>query len=290
MEALLDIARGAGCAWSRTRRRASARPSAAGRSARSATRAASASTRRRTSPAARAARSRRATRSSRSARRSCARRAPTARPSSAARWTSTPGSPKAAATCCRTCSRRSSTRSSTSSPRSRRGARAVAARYRAGLADWADARRRAPARRLPEREPQPPHLLPAVPGRRRARDACWPRSARAACWRRSTTCRCTRRPTGEASAADAGRCRSPTAWRRTLLRLPLHPRLADGDVDRVIEAVRRRGGLSAGDAAPPEPGARLLQRGGAPRGRASPRSGTRSSTPASRSRSSSSTT
>ena len=232
------------CGWSRTRPRAWA-PRWRGRAARapSATPAASASTRRRTSPAARAAPSSSPTPSWRAGPRSSARRAPTAPPSSGARWTSTPGWPRAAATCSPTSWPRSSTPSSTSSPRSRRGARrSWRATARASRAGRPRSGRPAAARAAGARA-QPPHLLPALPRRRRA--ATRPSRALRA---RGVMASFHYVPLHSAPHGRRDRrrrrrrSRSPTGWRRTLLRLPLHPLLSDDDVEHVIEAVRRDGG------------------------------------------------
>ena len=128
--------------------------------------------------------------------------------------------------------------------------------------------RRAPAR--PScRSAEPNHhifylLYPdGAAARRGARARCGRRGS----WRRSTTCPCTRRPT--AAQLGAGRSRLPVTDRvaATLLRLPLHPRLTDGR----RRPGRRRGARDgvprvSGGRPAPEPRARLLQRGRAPRG------------------------
>ena len=117
---------------------------------------------------------------------------------------------------------------------------AVTARYRAGLQDWADARGvRLPAV-LPEREPNH-HIFYLL----------YPDAAR-----RDRTMAALRAEGVLATfhyvplhSSPHGRSLGPQPElpvtdrvASTLLRLPLHPRLSDGDVDRVVEAVRRAEG------------------------------------------------
>ena len=117
---------------------------------------------------------------------------------------------------------------------------AVTARYRAGLQDWADARGvRLPAV-LPEREPNH-HIFYLL----------YPDAAR-----RDRTLAALRAEGVLATfhyvplhSSPHGRSLGPQPElpvtdrvASTLLRLPLHPRLSDGDVDRVVEAVRRAEG------------------------------------------------
>ena len=117
---------------------------------------------------------------------------------------------------------------------------AIVARYRAGLADWASARGvRLPAE-LAEREPN--HhifylLYPDGAGRDRARAALRSRGGMASFHYvplHSSPHGRSLGPQPELPVTD--RVAS------TLLRLPLHPRLGDDDVERVIAAVRRAEG------------------------------------------------
>ncbi len=180
-----------------------------------------------------------ATPSSRAGPRSPARRARTGPPSSAARWTSTPGWRRAPATCCPTSSPPSSTPSSTSSPRSSGD----------GPRSWrATARGSPPGRRrrgvrlppeLPERGPNHHVFFLLYPDARR-RDAAL-RSLRA------QGVMATFHYVPLHSAPHARRLgvdvELPVTDRvaATLLRLPLHPLLSAGEVDRVIAAVRETG-------------------------------------------------
>ena len=117
---------------------------------------------------------------------------------------------------------------------------AIVARYRAGLTDWASARGvRLPAE-LAEREPN--HhifylLYPDGAGRDRALQALRSRGVMATFHYVPL------------HSAPHGRSLGPQPERpvtdrvaSTLLRLPLHPRLGDDDVERVIAAVRRAEG------------------------------------------------
>ena len=117
---------------------------------------------------------------------------------------------------------------------------AIVARYRAGLADWASARGvRLPAE-LAEREPN--HhifylLYPDGAGRDRALQALRSRGVMATFHYVPL------------HSAPHGRSLGPQPElpvtdrvASTLLRLPLHPRLGDDDVERVIAAVRRAEG------------------------------------------------
>ena len=115
---------------------------------------------------------------------------------------------------------------------------AIVARYRAGLAGWASARGvRLPAE-LPLREPNHHIFYLLYPGHGRPATAPW-RALRA----RGVMATFHYVPL---HSAPHGRSLGPQPElpvtdrvAGTLLRLPLHPRLTDDDVERVIEAVQQ---------------------------------------------------
>jgi dTDP-4-amino-4,6-dideoxygalactose transaminase len=113
---------------------------------------------------------------------------------------------------------------------------AVAARYRVGLADWAAARGvRLPAL-LPEREPNHHIFYLLYPDSER-RDRALAALRKGGVMATFHYVPLHSSPQGRSLGAQP---ELPVTERvaSTLLRLPLHPRLSDADVDRVIDAVR----------------------------------------------------
>ena len=156
-----------------------------------------------------------------------------------------------------------STPSSTSSTRSTGGGGAVAARYRAELADWARARgvRLPPAR--PDRETND-HLFFLLLPDEAARDRCLAPPARApACRRRSTTCRSTRRPSGAPGpGADAALPVTDRVAAHAAAPAPPSRCSATTRSTRVVAAVRVLPGLKRVTEPRRQRRPRLLQRGG----------------------------
>ncbi len=117
---------------------------------------------------------------------------------------------------------------------------AAVARYREGLADWAAARGVRLPERLPDRVPND-HIFYLLYPEGRLRDEAL-RTLRG----RGVTATFHYVPLHSSPygrAIGAGRVALPVTDRiaATLLRLPLHPRLSESDLDRVIEAVRETG-------------------------------------------------
>jgi dTDP-4-amino-4,6-dideoxygalactose transaminase len=116
----------------------------------------------------------------------------------------------------------------------------IVARYRADLADWAAARGVALPLELPERGANH-HIFFLLYPDGRLRDAAL--AALRARGIMATFHYVPLHSAPHARAIGAGEVSLPVTDRiaSTLLRLPLHPRLSDGDVDRVITAVRETG-------------------------------------------------
>ena len=139
----------------------------------------------------------------------------------------------------------------------------IVRRYREGLGDWAAERGVRLAPELPERGPNH-HIFYLLYPEARLRDA----ALRAL---REQGIVATFHYVPLHSAPHARKLgldvELPVTDRvaATLLRLPLHPRLAPDEVDRVIAAVRETGSHRERGRPAPEPRARLLQRGRAPR-------------------------